>query len=122
MKMGVPAKERFSHRPQDLFLGRFNNFPPEYVTYQDVRMCLLGESNKKDLIPASIEDVEILKAITNQGEMGQYIYSDVTTGNLYDACMYRNANDEAYVYSIRTRELPKPEPKKKKEEVQVSAE
>jgi hypothetical protein len=89
-------------------------FPPEQITYLEMKLECLGVSNKKDLMPPSIDTDELARAVT-YGKMDQFIYTE-EGGDLYDVCMYQNEHGDIYIYGVRTRNLPEKTLSKKKKE------
>ncbi|MDF2841581.1 MAG: hypothetical protein K0R00_7 [Herbinix sp.] len=106
--MSIAKKDRFINTNLRLaltFQGREVSFPPEAFYYEGNEYIILGKSNKDDLIPINVTDIEMQKIVT-MGELGQYICTNIA-GDIFDACIYRGEDGEhAFLLAIRTREKP----------------
>lgn len=109
--MAVPKKDRFVDTGLKIAVGNVDDFPPETFKYRDFEFTVLGLSNKDDLIPVNVDNLEMQKIVT-LGNLGQYICTN-QVGDIFDACFYKGEDDNIYLYAIRTREKPE-KPKKPK--------
>jgi hypothetical protein len=104
--MAVQGKDRFVENNINVLLPGIKQFPPDTLKYgaNKTELFCLGKSNKTDLMPVNISSIDLQRAVTFGG-IGQYIYS-AANGDLYDICLYTTAEQEIYIYGIRTRQLP----------------
>lgn len=100
--MAIAKKDRFVHSDIKRLVKMNEEFPPENFNYNELVLTVLGRSNKDDLFPASVNDIELQKAMT-YGKMEQLICVS-EQGDMYDACLYQLDNS-IFLYAIRTREV-----------------
>jgi len=100
--MAIAKKERFENKgiKQKLNIPGAN-FPPDKITYGDMKLTFLGTSNKEDLFPPSTQDADLINPIM-EGNIGQYIYS-APNADLYDLLIYKDEVDQIFLHSIKTR-------------------
>jgi hypothetical protein len=111
--MSIQSKDRFVENNLRFQLGNVDSFPPPVLTYapKNLELFLLGESNKNDLMPINIDTLE-MQAVVTYGAIKQCIYT-AESGDLYDVCVYKNKENEIFIYGIRTRQLPEKKAKAK---------
>jgi hypothetical protein len=101
--MAIAKSDRFEKRNLKIRLES-ETFPPESFIYEKNQMTLMGVSNKQDLMP-NIDDKAVVKAVVDGIGIKQLIYSDQDAG-LYDVCIYKDDEDQVFIYAIRTRQMP----------------
>lgn len=101
--MAIAKSERFKSEGVEIILKGIPTepFPPEKFKFRDKKLSLLGKSNRDNLYPVSIEDTDMIKAMSD-GKIGQFIYTD-DDANIYDVLLYVDTVDQLVIYSIMTR-------------------
>lgn len=108
--MAIAKKDLFVDTNLKIAIGSTEDFPPENFYYKDMEFIVLGRSNKSDLIPVNVTDIEMQKIVT-LGGLSEFICTD-NAGNIYEACFYKQGGS-IWLYAIGTREKPE-KPKKDK--------
>lgn len=101
--MAIAKSERFKSEGVDIVLKGMPTepFPPEKFRFRDRKLFLLGKSNRDNLYPPSIEDTDMIKAMS-EGKIGQFVYSD-EDANIYDVLFYIDTVEQLVIHSIMTR-------------------
>ena len=100
--MAYAKKELFSvpFLAMDQRIELSSSFPPEKISYSNISLEYLGESNKNDLIKTvnKYEDYETKEA----EDIKQFVYTD-QVGELFEVCIMRCQNGKVKMTGIRTR-------------------
>ena len=109
--MSIAKKDRFIDTNLRVVIGSTEQFPPDSFKFNGEEYIVLGRSNKDDLIPINVDNIELQEILT-LGGLSQFICTD-DKGNIFDVCLYKHQG-ETVLFAIRTRERPD-KPKKQKD-------
>lgn len=94
--MAIAKKDKFITKGIEVVVCEDSNiFPPKLITYNNIKLMLLGRSNKSDLINETPQ-------YERSDKKGQFIYTN-ETGDTFDLCVYTDYTERVILTGIRTR-------------------